>query len=219
MKRLILSMVLVGLAAPGAASAEARTRVEGVAMTTTRVGTRLVQAEFVGSMRRLWEDQVTLTRTFIISSLAGLGDADAIALRLLANQDAIGTLIKPFYGAAAGDRLAVLLRDHVMLAADVLKAARHGDDELLTARQLAWAANADEVAAFLAEVNPQWSRPALVQTMRRHLDLMTRQIKARLARDWTGDLEAAELSQAHTRALAELLTDGVLKQHRRRFAR
>lgn len=220
MKRLVAaSLLLAALVAPRPARAEEAVRVEGVAMTTTRASTRLVQAEFAARMRGLWEDQSTFTRNFVISSLAGLGDTDAVTLRLLANQDEIAGALKPFYGAATGDRLAVLLRDQVMIAADVIKAARTRDAAALTARKLAWAANADRIAALLAEVNPAWSRPALVAMLRRHLELTTMAITARLRADWSADLEAYDLGHAQLLDVATVITDGVVKQHRRRFVR
>jgi hypothetical protein len=219
MKRLVLaSMMVAGLLTPVTSAAQPA-RVEGVAMTTARVNPRPVTTEFAASMRRLWENQDTFTRNFIISSLAGLGDADAITLRLLRNQDDIGNAMKAFYGVAAGDRLAVLLRDHVLLAADVVKAARNRDADALATKQLAWTANADEIATFLAAANPAWSRATLQQLLRRHLELTALEVKARLDRDWTADLEAYEQSQTHMRTFAALIADGVVKQHRRRFVR
>src|SRR6185436_9114971 len=65
-------------------------------------------AETRASMRKLWEDHITYTRNYIISALGGLGDADAVAARLMKNQEEIGNAIKPFYGAAAGDKLTAL---------------------------------------------------------------------------------------------------------------
>src|SRR5262245_37916554 len=62
------------------------------------------------AMRKLWEDHITYTRNYIISALANLPDGDAVAQRLLKNQDDIGDAIKPFYGADAGKKLAALLR-------------------------------------------------------------------------------------------------------------
>src|SRR5262245_53923194 len=63
------------------------------------------------AMRKLWEDHITYTRNYIISALADLGDKDAVAKRLLKNQEDIGNAIKPYYGNDAGDKLAALLRD------------------------------------------------------------------------------------------------------------
>jgi len=54
------------------------------------------------TMRKLWEDHITYTRNYIISALADLLDVDAVAKRLLRNQNDIGDAIAPYYGPAAG---------------------------------------------------------------------------------------------------------------------
>ena len=59
-------------------------------------------------MRKLWEDHITYTRGYIVSALADLPDTNAVATRLLKNQDDIGDAIKPYYGENAGKRLLVL---------------------------------------------------------------------------------------------------------------
>ena len=60
------------------------------------------------SMRKLWEDHIEYTRNYIISALA---DLDAVAKRLLKNQDDIGNAIASYYGGEAGKKLSSLLRD------------------------------------------------------------------------------------------------------------
>src|SRR5207244_5125931 len=85
------------------------------------------------AMRKLWEDHITYTRNYIISALGGLEDADEVAKRLLRNQDDIGNAIKPYYGAEAGTKLAGLLRDHITIATEVVKAAKDDQHEALTA--------------------------------------------------------------------------------------
>jgi hypothetical protein len=52
-------------------------------------------------MRMLWEEHITYTRNYIISALGDLPDQDAVAKRLLRNQDDIGNAIKPYYGEDA----------------------------------------------------------------------------------------------------------------------
>ncbi len=65
------------------------------------------------AMRKLWEDHITWTRNYIISSLSDLEDAQKCAERLLKNQDDIGDAIKPIYGDEAGKKIAALLRDQL----------------------------------------------------------------------------------------------------------
>src|SRR4030042_6394837 len=84
------------------------------------------------AMRKLWEDHITYTRNYIISALADLEDAGKVAERLLRNQDDLGNAIKPIYGEEAGKKLAALLRDHILIAVEVVKAARTANNEELS---------------------------------------------------------------------------------------
>src|SRR5215208_4684638 len=113
------------------------------------------QAAFQDAMRKLWEDHITWTRVFIISAVAGLPDKDAATQRLLQNQVDIGNAIKPFYGNAADDQLTALLKDHIVIAADVVTAAKANDKPKLDDANKRWSDNADQIAAFLSKANPK----------------------------------------------------------------
>ncbi len=78
-------------------------------------------------MRALWEDHITWTRLAIISLTTGSPDTEATVGRLLQNQTDIGNAVKPFYGDAAGDELTDELRRHILIAADLVAAAKAGD--------------------------------------------------------------------------------------------
>ena len=90
--------------------------------SSTDKATKLVLA-----LRDPWADHTGWTRNYIISFVAGLPDTNFAAQRLLKNQVDIGNAIKPFYGNVAGDKLTSLLKDHIMGAVDLLKAAKAGN--------------------------------------------------------------------------------------------
>jgi hypothetical protein len=169
------------------------------------------------TLRQLWEEHVLYTRTFIISSLAGLPDAGSAAQRLLRNQDDLGAAIRPFYGEAAGAGLARLLREHILVAADVVQAARAGDGGALGSGQAAWQANAREIAAFLAGANAHWPEAALRHMLYMHLDYTTAEVVARLKGDWAADIEAYDQGRRHMLELSDMLADGIVKQFPERF--
>ncbi len=170
-------------------------------------------------MRRLWEDHITWTRNYIVSALAGLEDQDAVAQRLLRNQDEIGAAITPYYGDAAGRQLATLLRDHILIATEVVSAAKGGNGGQLAAAQRKWAGNGDDIAAFLSGANPHWSGADLQAMLRAHLDFTTREVVARLKKDWNGDVKAYDDGHAHMLMFSDALTAGIAKQFPAKFAR
>ena len=164
-------------------------------------------------MRKLWEDHISWTRLFIVSALADLPDKDATTKRLLQNQVDIGNAVKPFFGAEAGDKLAALLKDHILIAADIVTAAKASDNAKLESSKTKWVANADEISAFLSGANPKhWPAAEMKKMMREHLDLTTAELMARLKKDWTADVAAYEKVHAQALHMADMLSDGIAKQ-------
>jgi hypothetical protein len=169
------------------------------------------------AMRKLWEDHITWTRNYIISSLSDLEDAGKCAERLLKNQDAIGDAIKPIYGGEAGKKLTLLLRDHILIATEIIKAAKMANNEALSTANKKWYANADDIAAFLSGANPNWPTQALVDMLYKHLELTTGEVVSRLKKDWAADIDFYDKGHEHMLVFADALTDGIVKQFPNKF--
>jgi hypothetical protein len=178
------------------------------------------KADFHDAMRKLWEDHVTWTRLYIVSAAAGLPDAQPTAQRLLQNQTDIGNAIKPFYGDAAGERLTALLRQHILIAADLVTAAKAGNSAAAQAASAKWDTNADEIADFLSGANPtQWPRETMRSTMHHHLDLTLQEAQARLKGDWAADIAAYDAIHLHILGMADVLSAGIISQFPEKFDR
>ncbi len=169
------------------------------------------------SMRKLWEEHIVYTRNFIISALGGLEDTSTVAERLLRNQDDIGNAIKPIYGEESGKKLASLLRDHILIAADIVKAAKTGDNDGVAKGQKRWVANADDIATFLSQANPNLPVQTLKDMLYKHLALTTTEVVSRLKKDWASDIAAYDEGHAHMLMFADVLTDGIVKQFPSKF--
>ena len=176
------------------------------------------KAAFRASMRVLWEDHIVWTRMVIVDVIAGTPDTNAALTRLLNNQTDIGNAIKPFYGEAAGDRLTVLLRDHILIAGRLLTTAKAGDTAGFATAKADWYANADDIARFLASANPNWLLADLQEAMKTHLDTTLDEAVARLTGDWTADVAAYDRVHAHILHMADLLSDGIIAQFPSGFA-
>jgi hypothetical protein len=176
------------------------------------------QLAFRNDMRKLWEDHIVWTRMAIISLTSDAADTDASVGRLLQNQTDIGNAVKPFYGEAAGAELTRLLREHITIAAELIAAAKAGDDAGVAAAQTAWAENADAIAAFLHDANPRhWSLADLQAMLHEHLALTTREAVARLQGDWAADVAAYDEIHVQALHMADMLSVGIIEQFPRRF--
>jgi hypothetical protein len=176
------------------------------------------QLAFHDAMRKLWEDHITWTRLAIVDIAAGAPSTNATVARLLKNQSDIGNAVAPYYGKAAGAKLTSLLREHILIAADVLTAAKTANQAGLATAQQRWTANANEIAALLHSANPkQWSLKMLRAMMLTHLELTTREAVAWLSGDWTGSIAAYENVHGEILAMSDMLSSGIEKQFPRRF--
>jgi len=176
-------------------------------------------AEMHAAMRKLWEDHVVWTRNYIISAVANLEDTSKVAERLLKNQDDIGDAVKPFYGDDAGKKLSGLLREHILIAVDIVKAAKAGDGKGVDAGEKKWHANGEDIANFLAGANPNWKKPALSEMLSKHLELTTTEVVSRLKKDWAADIKAYDEGHVHMLMFADMLSDGIVKQFPKKFSK
>jgi len=136
------------------------------------------------AMRKLWSEHVIWTRDYIVAAAAAHPSAPAVSRRLLRNQEDIGNAIAPYYGAAAGSSLTALLKDHILIAVDLVAAAKAGDATKKEDADRRWHTNAADIATFLSRANPNWSRQMLLDMLNEHLTLTTQEAVARLEKQF-----------------------------------
>jgi hypothetical protein len=169
-------------------------------------------------MRRLWEDHVTWTRLAVISLTSDSPDTRATVARLLRNQADIGNAIKPYYGNAAGKELTRLLREHITIAADLIGAAKAGNQAGVASEQARWGRNADQIAGFLSRANPEsWGLSEMKTMLRTHLGLTTQEVVARLQRKWSADVRNYDAIHRQALGMADMLSGGLVAQFPARF--
>jgi hypothetical protein len=169
------------------------------------------------NMRKLWTDHVVWTRDYIIAAVDDKPDAMAAANRLMGNQEDIGNAIAGYYGAAAGQQLTSLLKQHISIAVDLIKAAKAGDKSAQQQADSRWQRNAVDIANFLSKANPNWPQATLVDMMKTHLSTTTTEVVARLTKDWNGDVRAFDAVYDHILMMSDTLSDGIVKQFPEKF--
>jgi hypothetical protein len=206
----------LALSFAGGTAAQAHAPASGTSMSMPSTSKVIALHE---AMDMLWTDHVAWTRTVIVDFDANAPNLKPDLARLLQNQVDIGNAIKPYYGAAAGNKLTSLLHSHIMEAVPILAAAKAGNKVKLTRALKVWDTNAQLIAAFLSKANPTaWPLSATTRMMRTHIDLTTNEAVAHLQGKWTADIAAYDEVRAEILMMADTLADGIIKQFPARFA-
>jgi hypothetical protein len=197
-----------------ASSASVATNGES-AVAAPIIQNRTSRLEYHDLWRKLWEDHITWTRVVILAILDDLPGAPAYTDRLLQNAQDMADALRPFYGEDA-DELGNLIRDHLVIAAQILQAIHDGQPtEDLIAQ---WYANADQIAVKMNEMNPQFWPSAEAQRMwREHLDATVAEILAHHNGDYTAEVAAYDLVHDLALEMADFFSNGVMRQFPRNF--
>ena len=213
LKVILLGMTLtLSLASPTGASAAAIDHSHGHRQCLSKQA-----AQLTWDMRKLWIEHALWTRSYIVSATAGLEDRDKVLARLLRNMQDTGNAVKPYYGEAAGNKLAELLREHILIAGKIVAAAVQGNQADMERYNKDWYRNADDIAKFLSGANPNWSHKELKDLLDTHLQFVTTQITARLKKDWDAEIAAFDQGEALVIKLADTLSAGIIKQFPEKF--
>lgn len=185
--------------------------------TTTPINV-LNNSEFKAEMRYLWSEHATWTRDVIVAILDRSPVTDASLTRLLANQVDIGNAIKPYYGDAAGQALTDLLTEHIVVAGDILIAARDGNTPAMNKAVAKWYKNGDDIAVFLNTANPDnWELEHMKKHMKDHLDFTLAEAVGHLGGNYTDEVVAFDNAFEQLMHLADSLADGIAKQFPGKF--
>lgn len=164
-------------------------------------------------MRELWEEHSFWTREYIVSAVDELNDLQPVTDRLLRNPTDFGDALEPFYGRGARE-FERLLRDHLLLAAQLVADAKKGDTQAAERTRTLWYQNADRIAALLANLNPYWSYDLWRDMLFMHLGLVEDEATKRLMGQYAEGIMVFDNAEKQARQMADLLSRGIIRQFR-----
>jgi hypothetical protein len=176
------------------------------------------EVKFENEFRKLWIEHVLWTSNYITSATtAGAEDQKQVLARLLKNQEDIGNAIKPVYGEEAGNKLTALLKEHIVIAGDIVNAAKEGNKAKLDQLNKEWYRNADDISAFLSAANPNLKIGAVKELLYMHLKMVANDLTASLAKDWDARIVSIDDGITHIILMADTISDAVVKQFPEKF--
>ena len=171
------------------------------------------------ALDKLWLDHVYWTRLYLLSAIQDLPDKKPTLDRLLQNQKDLGNAIVPFYGKKNGNKLAELLKEHILISDEVVKAAASNNKAALKTADDKWHANADQISEFLSTANPDnWPFKEMQKMMYEHLKLTTEEAVAIIKKDWTGNIKKFDEVEKQILSMSKGIADGIVQQFPDKFA-
>ena len=111
-----------------------------------------------------------------------------------------------------------MLKDHILIAVDLVKAAQEGNKEATEAADRKWYRNGEEIAEFLGGANPKnWPKKALTEMMHADLAVTKDAVVAKLNKDYGAAIAAYDKGHDHILMMADALADGIVKQFPEKF--
>ena len=164
------------------------------------------------SMRLLWEQHVYWTRMVIISIAAGLPDLDPTTQRLLRSATDFEAAFTPFYGAEIGHKFGELINAHLVIAAELVKAAKAGDSQGASDAETRWYQNADQIVCFLNQINPYWDIELMRALWYEHLSLTKSEAVLRLGGNFAEDIATFDRIELQALMMADIFAEGFIRQ-------
>jgi len=165
-------------------------------------------------MQKLWGNYAWWTRSYVIAALNDAPDLEALLQRLLKNQAAIADAFTPYYGTQVSEKLAELLKAHILIATELLAAAKARNRKQYTTLNKEWKNNTHAIATLLNDINPlPWTVKKITYLFDEIAEFTVKEVASRISKKWDADITAFDEIFNKAILMANLITQGITQQY------
>jgi hypothetical protein len=129
----------------------------------------------------------------------------------------MGNLLRPFYGDRIAAKFSKLIREHLIIAVEIVKAAKAGNQKAVADAERRWYANGEEIADFLSTINPFISEEEFKEMFFEHLALTTLEAVFILQKDFKASIAVFDKIEAEALQMADTITAAIVRQFPNKF--
>lgn len=175
------------------------------------------QIALMKELRMLWEQHVVWTRLTIISMVENLADVDLVTKRLLQNPVDFAALLEMFYGKQIANKFKDLFTSHLVIASEIVSAAKEGDNQKAAEAEKRWYENADQIASFLSTINPFWSKDEWRKMLFEHLELTKTEAVDLITKKYADSITVFDEIESQALMMADMMQNGLVLQFPEKF--
>jgi hypothetical protein len=162
--------------------------------------------------RLLWEQHIYWTRIAILGIAFASPDLEASTNRLLRNAPDFGRMMCQFYGNNVAAKFAQLIKDHLVIAAEMVKASKAGNTKAAAEAEKRWYKDADEISCFLNKINPLWPYEHMVAMWHKHLALTKEEAVLILNQNFSKSINVFNQIEQEALLMADDFSNGIICQ-------
>lgn len=156
-------------------------------------------------------EHVIWTKLAIAAIVYNSHDKEFVIQRLLRNPNDFAKAFEPYYGPQISHNIGEIIKEHLLIAADLVVAAKNNDSNAPMIEKKFYA-NADKLANYLNSINPYWSVNDIKKMMYNHLALVKAEAVAIIKNNYEDAIRIFDENEKQALMMADQYTDGIIRQ-------
>jgi hypothetical protein len=168
------------------------------------------QMNFIFRARMLWRDLATWLRDYMVSLYGGIGNVEAVSDRLYAIPMDYGNMLRLTFGDQVAEQYINLLVQYIALFQSLFTALKNNDVNSINNFTQQIYQNVEDRAAFLASINPFWSRSEWVSLTTAITSMHIEQARTFLTQEYEQNLAIYDRILALANIIGDYFSQGLI---------
>lgn len=168
------------------------------------------QMNLINDFRAHWAEFGLWTRSYMVSTITGFSNLASISNRLYHIPKELGEMFEPYFGAEISEQFQQLLLLYVVHVQTLISAINSRDQPAADASAVMLYKCSDDIASFLAQINPYWSK-SQSQYLFNHLnEMIISEMIAILSDEFDKELDIRDRIFKHSLIMGDYMAGGVM---------
>lgn len=163
------------------------------------------------TFRNLYKNHVLWTGSYIAALALNFGNLSYYNQRMNDNIKEFFNEFLKYYGYNYARVFSTLLENHILTNIKYMVDYKAGDMQAVETDRKAWYDNADDMAAFLSQINPYWDKQVWQNLLYEHIRLTEIELIYENTYKKKSE-EQSKITENHALLMADYMAEGIIKQ-------
>jgi len=168
------------------------------------------QMNLINTLRKLLLELSMWRRAYLVSNASNFGDLAAVGNKLYSMPTSIGDVLEVFFGSTIARRIENMIREQIIIGLEILRAEKEGNIEVINENTKSLYQNANQMAAYLAQINPNWEEQKWNDLLYEYYETTILEMVAVLAGKYEESVVLFEAMENQALDIADYLVQGII---------